>query len=251
MGWGVTRRHCHCQSYRAGGLGPGAAQTANLSSRSVTVTARTGGGGQGVLSGHLATVQLGPWEEPRGCSGPSLLFEDGARASAHPTHPQGPVQPPFPQRPRPGPGVTAFLSHQLEAAGSCERSQEGDAHSTHTGTLATRWVGRTQSGAPGHPRCRKQSRTGQGTGRPPDALATGGRAGQGRGEGGPRTSSPREAGQDGAGDRDTGGRPRCGKQGRTGQGTGTLGEEGSSSKTHVIQPLAGELTCGQKKTNKN
>ena len=72
---------------------------------------------------------------------------------------------------------------------------------------------------------------------PPDILAAGSRAergrgqggpqtpspreaGQGRGEGGPRTSSPREAGQDGAGDRDTGGRPHCGKQGRMGQGTG-------------------------------
>ena len=220
MGWGVTRCHCHCQSCRAGGLGPGAAQTANLSSPSVTVTARTGGRGQGVLSGHLATVQLGPWEEPRGCSGPSLLFEDGVRAPAHPTHPQGPVQPPFPQRPRPGPGVTAFLSHQLEAAGSCERSQEGDAHSTHTGTLATRWVGRTQSGAPGHPRSRKQSRTGQGTGRPPDALAMGSRAGQGRGQGHSGTPSLREAGQDGAGDREAPGRPRHGKQSRMGQGTG-------------------------------
>ena len=181
-----------------------------------------------MLSGHLATVQLGPWEEPRGCSGPSLLFEDGARAPAHHTPPQGPVQPPFPQRPRPGPGVTAFLSHQLEAAGSCERSQEGDAHSTHTETLATRWVGRTQSGAP-------------------DALAAGSRAGRGKGQGGPQTPSPREAGQDGAGDREAPGRPRRGKQGRTGQGTGTLGEEGSSSKTHVVRPLAGELTCGQKK----
>ena len=72
-------------------------------------------------------------------------------------------------------------------------------------------------------------------------------AGWGGHRAGPRTPSLQEAEQDGAGDREAPGRPRCGKQGRTGQGTGTLGEEGSSSKTHVVQPLAGELTCGQKK----
>lgn len=46
--------------------------------------------------------------------------------------------------PVPVPPACAFASHQLEAAGGCERSQEGDARSTHTGTLETRWVERTQ-----------------------------------------------------------------------------------------------------------
>ena len=55
---------------------------------------------------------------------------------------------------------------------------------------------------------------------PPDILGAGSRAERGRGQGGPQTPSPWEAGQDRAGDRDTRGRPRCGKQGRMGQGTG-------------------------------
>ena len=94
-------------------------------------------------------------------------------------------------------------------------------------TPSPREAGQGRAGereAPGRPRHGKQGRTGQGTGTLGDALTAGSRAGWGRGQGGPQMPSPREAGQDGAGDRDTRGRPGCGKQGRTGQGTGTLGD---------------------------
>ena len=70
-----------------------------------------------------------------------------------------PVQPPVPPCPRPGLGVAASLSHQLVAAGSCERSLEGDAHSTHAGTHAARQAEGTQG--PGRPRRGKPGRTGK------------------------------------------------------------------------------------------
>lgn len=66
-------------------LGPPGRQT---SAARVSQCGHARGGGDGVLSGHLATVQPGPWEEPRSYSGPSLLFGDRARAPAHPTHPR-------------------------------------------------------------------------------------------------------------------------------------------------------------------
>lgn len=73
--------------------------------------------------------------------------------------------------PVPVPPASAFASHQLEAAGGCERSQEADARSTHTGTLTTRWVERTQREAR-TPSLREAGSTGKGTGHSGRGLAT-------------------------------------------------------------------------------
>lgn len=206
---GVTRRHCHCQSCRAGGLGPGAARTANLSSPSVTVTARTGRGGQGC---SVATSPQSSWAPGRNHAAAQgqvfcLKMGPGHLPTTHP--PRDLSSPRFPSVPGQDQVSPRFslISLRLQAAASAPR------RGMHTALT------------------RRHSRL----------------AGWGGHRAGPRTPSLQEAEQDGAGDREAPGRPRRGKQGRTGQGTGTLGEEGSSSKTHVVRPLAGELTCGQKK----
>lgn len=112
---------------------------------SFTVTAGVGGG----ETGCLAATSPRP---SRALGGTTWLLRAKSsvwrwgQGTCPPHTPPVPVQPPVPPCPRPGPGVTASLSHQLMAAGGCECSLEGDAHSTHAGTHATRQVEGTQGG---------------------------------------------------------------------------------------------------------
>ena len=115
--------------------------------------------GDGVLSGHLATSQPGPGRNHMAAQGRVFCLEMGPGHLPTPHTPSTCPAAGPPPCPRPGLGVAASLSHQLVAAGSCERSLEGDAHSTHAGTHAARQAEGTQG--PGRPRRGKPGRTGK------------------------------------------------------------------------------------------